>query len=399
MLIRYAAGSSGGRKAVAKIYTSDEHSINPELVDRNAVQIVDRLRNAGFETYIVGGAVRDLILQKVPKDFDIATEASPKQIKKMFWNSRIIGKRFKIVHIHIAGAIYEITTFRSKDTEGLDSRNNIYGTIYEDAFRRDFSVNALYYCPNKQQLIDFVDAMKDFKSRRIRSVIPLNVAFSEDPVRMIRGVKYSVITGFRLGWKLQHAVKNHAYELKRCSPSRMTEEVMKILHSGYSSEICRRLIDLKLFAYMLPAIYEVLHGGKNAVLMEAFISSLKKLDASILDAARNTRKVSKGTMIAALTEPFLLVPEEYENTFELFRDVFKQIKNIIQPITPPNADVEKAAVVIFRHEQISVPKHALRNQKKHIPQKAHAKRDESGPSGRQPRQKKRKEERTYKKNL
>ncbi|MCF7945743.1 MAG: polynucleotide adenylyltransferase PcnB [Spirochaetia bacterium] len=372
MLIRYTTDSSGKRKPIAKIYTAEEHNIDHKHIDDNAKRIIERLKNAGFEAYIVGGAVRDLLLQKHPKDFDIATSASPNQIKKLFWNSRIIGKRFKIVHIHFSNTIYEVTTFRSKNTQGQNKKNNVYGTLHEDAFRRDFSVNALYYCPIENQVLDFVEAMKDFKAKKIRSVIPLNITFVEDPVRMIRGVKYSVTTEFSLGFKLKRAIKSNSFELKRCSASRMTEEVLKILHSGYSKPIIERLIALGLFKYMLPVIDDILKSGKNKPLLDSFYTSLSALDERL---DRNSSN-AKGNMISAAAESFLLIPDEYESTYELFRDVFKQIKKLIYPITPPNIDVEKAVADIFKQEQIRVPKHALKRGKKKV-QKTHTKKEEN----------------------
>ena len=239
MLIRYKKNAHG-LDAVARVYDSEENGIDRNRIDANAVSVIRRLTDAGYESYIVGGAVRDLILGRIPKDFDIATAASPRQVHKLFRNSRIIGRRFRLVHITFGPEIIEVSTFRSiRDHEASD--DNQFGTIEEDCTRRDFSINSLYYDPLKGNLLDFNNALEDFRKKRLVSLIPLNKTFIEDPVRMVRAVKYSVTTGFRIPYKLSRSIRVFAPELERVSTSRMTEEVNKILASGHSSSIVRRL--------------------------------------------------------------------------------------------------------------------------------------------------------------
>ena len=197
MLIRYKNDSKGNSIPFAKIYTKDEHNINVSLLDRDALRAVKKLQSTGADAYIVGGAVRDLLLQKKPKDFDITTSASPRQIHKLFWNSRIIGKRFKLVHLEYGTKILEVSTFRS-DEENFGINNNVFGTVEQDAKRRDFTINSLYYDPSTEQILDFNNAMEDFKKKRISSIIDLKTSFTEDPVRMLRAIKYSVTTDFKL---------------------------------------------------------------------------------------------------------------------------------------------------------------------------------------------------------
>ena len=159
MFIRYKKGA-GGLDAVAQVYSREENKIDPALIDRNAVSVVRRLTGAGYESYIVGGAVRDLLLGRIPKDFDVATAASPRQVHKLFYNSRIIGRRFRLVHITFGNEIIEVSTFRSTKDHDY-SNDNQYGTIEEDSTRRDFTINSLYYDPIKGNLIDFNNAMED----------------------------------------------------------------------------------------------------------------------------------------------------------------------------------------------------------------------------------------------
>ncbi len=381
MLKRYKIIKSGKRVSTAHIYTGEEHSIQKNNLDSNAVKIIEKLKRSGFDAYIVGGAVRDLLIGKQPKDFDIATNAFPKQIRKIFWNSRIIGRRFKLAHIYFQEKIFEVSTFRSSD-QGELGEHNIYGTIEEDANRRDFSMNSLYYDPLEGQILDFTNAMRDIRERRVRSIIPLSITFKEDPVRMIRCIKYSVTTGFFIPYRLSLSIKKNALELKLCSSSRMTEEVFKILQSGYSSVIIKKLHKFGLFCHILPIISEAVPRKRNTSLSQNFFNSLDELDLEIntaltkIDFADSSNRkqsekelfgVQKSRMIAALIEPFLSFPDEYENSHELFKDIFKQIKQLISPITPANFEVEKTVALLFKRENIKIPKNAVRKPSTAVP--------------------------------
>ncbi|MDD4647481.1 MAG: poly(A) polymerase, partial [Sphaerochaeta sp.] len=209
MLIRYKQDEHGKTLPVANIYTQTEHKIPNHLIDRDALWAIRKLQNSGAEAYLVGGAVRDLLLGNIPKDFDLATSASPRQIQRLFWNARIIGKRFKLVHLVFKDKVLEVSTFRSGE-EAMEGNNNVFGSIDQDAKRRDFSVNSLYYDPTNGQLLDFNNAMEDFKKKRISSVIPLDETFNEDPVRMIRAIKYASTTGFTLRWSIRVAIRKHS---------------------------------------------------------------------------------------------------------------------------------------------------------------------------------------------
>ena len=174
MLIRYGTDKNGRPIKKAIVYVKEEHGIQKSKIDFDAIHIITKLRDYGFHSYIVGGAVRDLIVGNIPKDFDIVTDATPSKIKKIFRNSRIIGKRFRIVHVIFGTKIFEVSTFRSIQ-EG--STGNEFGTIDEDVQRRDFTLNALYYEPVQEQVIDYVGGMRDIKKHIIRPVIPLNRIF------------------------------------------------------------------------------------------------------------------------------------------------------------------------------------------------------------------------------
>lgn len=342
--------------AIARIYTKNDHGIDKSLMDNDAVKITKKLTDSGFDAYIVGGAVRDLLLNKKPKDFDISTNARPGKIKKLFWNARIIGRRFRLVHMYFPNKIIEVSTFRS---ESENNDNNVYGQIEDDVKRRDFTINALYYDPEKEYIIDFIDGWKDIQHKKIRSLIPLSTTFIEDPVRMIRAIKYSGTTGFTLSFMLVKSIKKYGTELKRCSSSRMTEEVMKILATGNSARIFMTLLKYNLLRFMLPEINSLLvRRGKNEH-TESFINDLVSIDEEVVLKNENR----KGRLIAALVSSFIKFPDEYENTTFLFRDTFKDLKRLISPLTPPNQEVEMAVVRLFRNEGLIPPKNAIRRKK------------------------------------
>jgi poly(A) polymerase len=377
MLKRYKINEHGKQVAIAKVYTAAEHNIDRGSVDDDALSIIRRLQSGGFEAYMVGGAVRDLMLGKKPKDFDISTSASPKQIRKLFWNSRVIGRRFKLVHIYFQEKIFEVSTFRS-NKNGEEGENNIYGTIEEDAQRRDFTLNSLYFDPVDNLVLDFNDSYKDMKSRKMRSVLPLHTTFIEDPVRMIRCIKYAASTGFSIPFRLDRAIRRHAVELGRSSSSRLTEEVFKILQSGFSRPIFEKLISYRLLVHILPVIDDTLHSGKNKLFTEQMLGSLAELDRII----QNNPHVTRARMLLALVDVFMTIPDEYENTQELFKTEFRQIKQVISPITPPNYEVEKAVEYLFKNANIKVPKNAVRKPKPVLQRKAPAKNRPRRPSQR-----------------
>jgi len=336
MLVRYARQDNGRREKIAEIYTKQEHNIRRDQIDRDAVKIINRLRSKGFQAFVVGGAVRDLLLSKDPKDFDIVTDAYPRRIRKLFWNSRVIGKRFRLVHIHFGEKIIEVSTFRSKDTEN----NNIFGNIAEDATRRDFSINALYYCPVKEQLFDYVEGFKDFTKKKLRMLMDPDDSFSEDPVRMIRAIKYSAITSFKLPSSLQNSIKKQGSRLLHCSVSRLTEEIFKILQSGESGAIFSSMEKLDILQYILPKINRYIQGKEFSAKKQAFYTALDKLDQLIREGGA---KSGKGFFLHYMVKGFL--NEENLNPSDrlsIHSACFRWIKEIITPITPPNKEVEKA---------------------------------------------------------
>lgn len=265
-----------------KIYS--DHSINPQDVDISAIKIIDRLQSFDFEAYIVGGGVRDLLLKKKPKDFDIATNATPNQIKKIFRNSRIIGRRFKLVHIYFyGGKIIEVATFRAEQPaiENADKTENIYGNIETDSFRRDLTINALFYNPTNNIIVDYVDGFKDLNKRIIRIIGSPTIRYQEDPVRIIRTLRHQARTGFMLEESAQKAIEDQAILLSDCPPMRIYEEFKKDFQSGYFQEIFTLMKDYKILKYFLPNLEKNIL--KRTVNIQDFMFCIKGLDRLALE--------------------------------------------------------------------------------------------------------------------
>ena len=341
MRTRYKKDHRGVNIPIANVYDQGEHNIKIEDVDGDALFIIKKLHASGASAYIVGGAVRDLLLNKRPKDFDIATDLSPRQVQKLFYNARVIGKRFKLVHITYKDKIIEVSTFRS----GVESPlvpSDVYGTVEQDAKRRDFTLNSLYYNPLDGRILDFNKAMQDIAKKRVKSILPLNESFIEDPVRMIRAVKYSVTTNFSLSFDVRRAIKRDGINLSRVSSSRITEEVIKILSSGASSPIFEQLQKNKILTYILPSI-------SLSTSFSSVLTSLSLLDEQIAKVHKgHVDSVERSEMLSSLISPLLVsVQEEDEEDKDYFMRMFSIIKELIHPITPANYDVEQCCASIL----------------------------------------------------
>jgi len=349
LLIRYQKGPDGKPVKKAIVYTRKEHGIDPSAVDGDALRIVERLRQNDHEAYIVGGAVRDLILGRLPKDYDIVTDAQPQRIKKLFYRSRIIGKRFRLVHVYAGPRIYEVSTFRSiaNGTVG-----NTYGTMDEDALRRDFSMNALYYDPLEGLLVDYVNGLRDMKARRIVPVIPLKTIFTEDPVRMIRAVKYAATTGFHIPFMTRLAIKSAAPLLAQTSVSRLGEEAVKIFGSGRALPIIETLRSYRLLDAMLPGVALELAGSDGASMR----ANLAALDAQVGETGDKTL----GRMLAMVLRTTVkrCCAAEWEDSGSAFKAALQAARDLLSPLNMPRVELEAAVLAEFE-----APEPVLRQKK------------------------------------
>lgn len=342
MLVRYKTLENGTVVKQAEIYTQDEHGIDPNQIDFEARKIIRRLTSKGHSAYVVGGAVRDLLIGKQPKDIDIATDAAPGRIRKLFRNSRIIGKRFRLVHILLKGnQVIEVSTFRSRDSEGFQ---NIYGDIEDDALRRDFSLNALYYSTEDATILDYTGGFKDIRARRVRPVIPLERIFEEDPVRILRAIKYSVGTGFKLTFGLRRKMKKSVDLLADVSPSRMTEELFKVLESGRSHDVFEQLFRYRIAGYVVPGIQDLVSDRSYT---EKLMRSLSSLDALV-----TTKEVGREVCLAYLFGDFLFAHSHLDPDSRIpFPEAFTTAKHFLRPLGPPNRDVEEAVGYLLKRKR------------------------------------------------
>ena len=238
------------------------------LIDKDAKKVVKTLNKAGHETYLVGGCIRDLLLGHKPKDFDIATSATPEQVHKTFKRSRLIGRRFRLVHIMFSSRKYiEVATFRSGKvktaSDGSIVRDNLYGTLKEDAFRRDFSVNGLYYDIQKSQVIDYVDGLEALNNSEIRMIGKPVERFKEDPVRMMRAIRFKVKLGATIDSKISKSITNQAHLLANIPAARLYDECIKLFHNENACEIFEQLLKFGLLNYLFPQTEKTLFINKT----------------------------------------------------------------------------------------------------------------------------------------
>ncbi|MBN2224494.1 MAG: polynucleotide adenylyltransferase PcnB [Deltaproteobacteria bacterium] len=266
------------------ILPRDKHPISRRNIDPDALKVLYRLLNHGYKAYLVGGSVRDLLLSRKPKDFDVATDASPKDIRRLFANSVIIGRRFKIVHIRFRNnKIIEVTTFRKKGEEdesrpGLPTmRDNTFGTPKEDAFRRDLTINGLFYSVKDYTIIDYVGGLEDLENKIIRMIGDPRTRITEDPVRIIRAIRHAARIGFTIDPEIRQAVGELRHNLTHCSPARFHEELVKELKGGYSRETLRLFKEYGILEVLFPEMHKAV--DEKAVIAESFYSCLGLLDA------------------------------------------------------------------------------------------------------------------------
>ena len=236
-----------------------EHGISVELVDAAALSVVQGLRDAGFDAFLVGGCVRDMLLGIAPKDFDVATNATPEEVRDVFKRSRLVGRRFRIAHVRFGRETIEVSTFRrqvdvddddvvhnhsrrelrdkdsARSVEGMILRDNVYGDIHEDAFRRDFTINALYYDPIDRTLVDYVGGLADLRARRLKLIGDPNVRFREDPVRILRAIRFATKLGFEFERDTDAAIPGAAYMISAVAPARLFDELCKLLLQGHAT--------------------------------------------------------------------------------------------------------------------------------------------------------------------
>ena len=272
------------------IIPCSEHGFPADKVNKNAHKVLSHLSGSGYQAYLVGGCIRDTLLGYKPKDFDIATDAHPEQIRKLFKNCRLIGKRFKLAHVYFPGEIIEVSTFRAshnnvkadarKARGGRIIRDNVYGQLDDDVWRRDFTVNALYYNIKDASIVDYVNAMQDIKNRQLRVIGVAADRYREDPVRMLRAVRFATKLGFSIHPATEKPMVNLAPLLADVPNARIFEEFLKLFMHGNSLQSYQQLLKYGLFQILFPQIDNLLLQGDeflHKLLLIVFSNTDKRL--------------------------------------------------------------------------------------------------------------------------
>src|ERR1051325_8279638 len=240
-------------------------SLDRDAIDPDADRVVRKLTRAGYKAYLVGGCVRDLLVSRTPKDFDVATSATPNEIKATFRNSRIIGRRFRLAHVFFGSKIIETATFRANprdedDHDLLIRRDNVFGTEAEDAKRRDFTINGLFYDVEREEVIDHVGGLADLDARLIRTIGDPDIRFQEDPVRMLRAIKFAARLSFGFEPATWRALLRWRSEISKCAPPRLLEEMHRLLRGGAARRSFELLVETGVLAVLSPYLAGLLEG-------------------------------------------------------------------------------------------------------------------------------------------
>ncbi len=295
------------------IIARDQHPVSRKLISANALKVLYRLSSQGHDAWLVGGGIRDIMLGITPKDFDIATSASPETVRSLFRNSRIIGRRFKLIHVVFGSDVIEVATFRASHDQEEDKkphrdksrlsdsgrilRDNIYGTIEEDAIRRDFTINALYYSAEDFTVHDFCGGLHDIQQRLIRLIGDPERRYHEDPVRMLRAVRFAAKLNFDIERSTAEPIFQLGGLLRDIPAARLFDESLKLFLSGYGVEAFNKMCDYDLFAHLFPATDSaLLDDPKGELLIETALAST---DARIAD----NKPVTPAFLFAALLWP------------------------------------------------------------------------------------------------
>jgi poly(A) polymerase len=319
------------------IVPRSDHPISRQNIDPDALKVLYRLRQFDHVAYLVGGSVRDLLLGRTPKDFDIGTSAHPYQVKRLFRNCWIIGRRFRLAHVKFGTKVIEVATFRkqipagteeepaaqvpqgpgpqlpasenSDEIDRLIHRDNTFGTPEEDAFRRDFTLNGLFYDIQTRSIIDYVGGLEDIRSRVIRSIGNAEERFQEDPVRMLRAVAFSARLDLTIDSEVLRAIERCHGELARSAPPRLMEEIYKVLRAGSAERTFRGLVDTGLLAAIAPEV-----PGRIG---SAFWQSLAEVDAHRHSSKGTAEPLPNAVLLGSLLLPLGLLDQHHGRTKEL----------------------------------------------------------------------------------
>ncbi len=318
-LKRLSGREKDQHQAPLTVIPRDQHSISRRNISDNALKVLYRLNNAGYQALLVGGGVRDTLLGLQPKDFDVATDATPEQVNNLFRNSRLIGRRFKLVHVVFGREIIEVATFRAPPTsddspkeaatgdQGMILRDNVYGNKDEDAMRRDFSINALYYDIADFSVHAYAGGWDDLQNRRLRLIGDPETRYREDPVRMLRAIRFAAKLNFDIEARTAEPIPVMAPLLEQIPSARLFEEVLKLFLHGQALDTLRLLREYGLFAYLFPATEQCLKEDPQALAMAE--NTMRNTDVRI----RAGKSVTPYFFLASLMwAPLVRTAQEFE---------------------------------------------------------------------------------------
>ncbi len=336
-----AASASGD----AIILSRGEHGISRNNIDKHALKVLYRLHKSGFHACLVGGAVRDLLLGLKPKDFDVATDATPEQVSQLFRNCRLIGRRFRLAHVHFGRLIIEVATYRAahessqsgvQDESGRIVRDNVYGELAEDVWRRDFTANALYYDISDFSVIDFAGGFKDIKKQRLHLIGDAETRYREDPVRMLRAIRFSAKLGFHIDKASEVPIHELGHLLQDIPAARLYEEVLKLFHSGHAVRSFELLQEFDLLQYLFPEA--AISIEENEDVKNMLLIAMQNTD----DRIKNEMRVTPAFLFAAL----------------LWHPVNSKVKEYIDKGMPYSVAIQKTATRVLSQQSksVSIPK-------------------------------------------
>lgn len=344
------------------------HSISRRRIPENVLKVLYRLHRSGYRAYLCGGSVRDLLMNRTPKDFDVATDAHPMDIRRLFRNSRIIGRRFRLVHIMFQDMIVEVSTFRREPEKGAEhadllvTDDNTFGSPLQDARRRDFTINGLFYNIADFSVIDYVGGLEDVDERSVRVIGDPDVRFREDPVRMMRAIEFASRLGFAIEPATYDAILRHRAEILKASPPRVSEEILELLRRGWSRGAFRLMVDPRLLEPLLPEVYNAVANDRAPY----FWKMLEVLDRTV----QSGHKVSDPVLLSVLLLPWIMEQLEREEqrrdgrmrigeVLIFFRDLTQPVGTRMALAAGTRHQIEQALETLWRLLELPNDRRAL----------------------------------------
>ncbi len=364
------------------------HSLRNNMMDPDGLKIINRLVRNRYKAFFVGGCIRDLLLNRTPKDFDVVTNATPREIRKLFVNSKIIGKRFKIVHVYFKNKkkgdfkIIEVSTFRklpehriNGNVKNIDhtmfKRDNLYfGNPKEDAARRDFTMNALFYDPTKEILIDYTGGVEDIQNKIIRVIGDPDISFKEDPVRMLRAAKFAPLLNFQIEKKTLKSIERNKQEILKVNKNRLHEEFMKIFRTGISANIMEFLFNFGLYDVLFPGTFQSsiknIKGKKIHFKDSPIYKRLQVADRMLAEREDLTFNIFIAILLCDLVSDIFYINASKQIKLPIDQYIKENLQNIFKHLQINGKDQERIFQIFIAQRQIGNVKSYSKYQKQKI---------------------------------